>query len=288
MKIQIKRTVENCFRGCLQRIRSIRFLGAGLLLLALICATMSGIDQLMIDKQEWITTWMAPHLVDNLSFITFLGFIVCYVYSDVPFMNRTELYKILREGRKMWAIEKLGAICLQSFLIVVLVYVMSVLVFIPRVQLSADWGKIIWTMAYSNNIYDYNIYGRSSAVIVNKYEPWQAMLICFFMMWLEITLVGVFMFTISLYLNRIVAIAIVGFMMVLQLITGSIAANAAIAYVLPLYWCRLSIYGERTFLDIYYPSFAYCLIASILGLVICVTAAMLRIRKKEFIWNNEE
>lgn len=286
MKIQIKRAVENCFRGCLQRVCSIRFLGAGLLLLALVCATMSGIDRLMIDKQEWITPWMAPHLVDNLSFITFLGFIVCYVYSDVPFMNRTELYKILREGRKMWAIEKMGAISLQSFFIVVLVYVMSVLVFLPRVQLSTDWGKIIQTMAYSN--YDYNIYGRSSAVIVNKYEPWQAMLLCFFMMWLEITLVGIFMFTISLYLNRIVAIATVGLMMVLQLITGGSAANGMIAYVLPLYWCRLSIYGERTFLDIYYPPFIYCLIFSILGLVICVIAAMLRIRKKEFIWNNEE
>lgn len=286
MKIQIKKAVENCFRGCLQRVCGIRFLGAGLLLLALVCATMSGIDRLMIDKQEWITPWMAPHLVDNLSFITFLGFIVCYVYSDVPFMNRTELYKILREGRKMWAIEKMGAISLQSFFIVVLVYVMSVLVFLPRVQLSTDWGKIIQTMAYSN--YDYNIYGRSSAVIVNKYEPWQAMLLCFFMMWLEITLVGVFMFTISLYLNRIVAIATVGLMMVLQLITGGIAANGMIAYVLPLYWCRLSIYGERTFLDIYYPPFIYCLIVSIFGLVICVIAAMLRIRKKEFIWNNEE
>ena len=58
-------------------------------MIALICAVASGIDRLMADTGERITPWMAPHFFDNVYFVTFYGFIVCYMYSDVPFMLAT-------------------------------------------------------------------------------------------------------------------------------------------------------------------------------------------------------
>ena len=265
-----------------------RFIGTVILMIALVAATATGIDRLMIDTQEWITPWMAPNIIDNAHFVMTYGFAMCYMYSDVPFMQKTELYKIVRKGKKRWCAEKILAISLQGLIMAILTIGMTILIFLPRVQFDWDWGKVIYTLAYSNSIYKYNIVAKGSQAIIDKYQPIQAMLICFIMLWLEITLLGIFMFTLSLYINRTLAVAVSIAIIAMQMTVYLAPLMRVLVFVLPFYWCRMSIYGQQAFLDIYYPSFAYCLIASILGLVICVTAAMLRIRKKEFIWNNEE
>lgn len=282
------RLLNGCWIEFLQRVKSIRFLSAIVLVVALVAATTVGIDQLMLDKQEWITPWLFPNVTDNVFFITLYGFIVCYTYSDVPFMQRTELYKILRKGKKRWCVEKLIAIALQALFMTILAMGMTILIFLPRVQLDWDWGKVIYTLAYSDVVFEYNIVAKGSAAIIIKYEPIQAMLISFLLLWLETTLMGVFMFGLSLYTNRTLAVTIAIAMISMQFAVYLGPLIRVLVYVMPFYWCRMSIHGEQAFLDIYYPPLPYCLIVSVICLILCITASMLRIRRKEFIWNNEE
>lgn len=67
MQVQsMYKLIENCFREYGKKIKSVRFLSAVALMVALICAIATGIDRLILDKQEQITPWMAPHFFDNV------------------------------------------------------------------------------------------------------------------------------------------------------------------------------------------------------------------------------
>ena len=283
-----KRMIRNCFQEYKMKITSVRFLSAVVLMVALICAVASGIDRLMADTGERITPWMAPHFVDNVYFVTFYGFIVGYMYSDVPFMNRRELYKILREGRLSWCIEKIVSIILQAFTLVVLTIAASILVFVPMIKFDWEWGKIIYTMAFSDNIYEYALFSNLSNVILIKYTPIQAMLLCFFMVWLVSSLIGLLMFAISLYMNRIFAVSSAAILTGLNLSNVKFIVAEWLPYVIPFYWCRISIYEEPVFLDRYFPSVKFYMVLSSIIFLMLIIIILLRSKRIEYVWSKEE
>lgn len=283
-----KRMIRNCFQEYRMKITSVRFLSAVVLMIALICAVASGIDRLMADTGERITPWMAPHFFDNVYFVTFYGFIVCYMYSDVPFMNRKELYKILREGRLSWCIEKIVSIIMQAFTLAVLTILASIFVFVPMIKFDWEWGKIIYTMVFSGNIYEYALFGELSQVILIKYTPVQAMLLCFFMVWLVSSLIGLLMFAVSLYANRILAVSSAAILTGLNLSNAKFIVAEWLPYVIPFYWCRISIYEEQVFLERYFPSVKFYMVLSSIIILVLMTVILLRSKRIEYVWNKEE
>lgn len=287
MKEKFRKIIICSIQEYVRKICSARFLGVAVLVVALVCSMVVGIDQLMMDTNEWITPWMAPHFFSNIYFITFYGFIVCYMYSDVPFFNRAELYKILREGRRVWCVEKMISIVLQAFTLVSFTMLVSVLAFVPKLKFEWDWGRIIYTMAFSGNMYEYDLTG-TFPVIITKYTPVQAMLLCFFMVGLVSSMMGLLMFAVSLYGNRILAVSVAAVLTGLNLSGVKFITAAWLTYVLPFYWCRINIYEQQICPGRYGRSLSfYATLCSIL-IVVLVLAILLRSRRIEYVWNKEE
>lgn len=279
----------NGWHEYLKKICSVRFVSAVVLMAALVCAIASGIDRLMLDTKEWITPWMAPHFFDNKYFVTFYGFIVCYMFSDVPFMNCSELYFVMRKGRRTWCMEKIFAIILQAFSFSALTILASVLVFVPMLHLESGWGRIVHTLAYSGNLDEYNIIGNSSPVILSKYTPFKAMLVCFVLVGLVSGMMGLLMFAISLYGSRIAAVSVAVILTGMNLSEGMFITFSWLPYVTPFNWCRMGLHGEPVFLDIqYYPSVQFCLFLCGVIIVFSILCIMLKARRMEFVWNREE
>lgn len=283
-----KRILKSCFQEYTRKISSVRFLGAMLLVVALVCSVALGIDQLMLDTKEWITPWMAPHFFSNNYFVTFYGFIVCYMYSDIPFMNRFELYKIVREGRMVWCVEKIVSIVLQAFTMVAFTMMVSVLVFVPWIKFEWGWGRIIHTMAFSGNMYEYDLSGGAYPEIVTKYTPIQAMFLCFFMVGMISSLMGLLMFAVSLYFNRLLAVSVAAISIGLNLSGTKFITAAWLPYVIPFYWCRISIYEQEIGVGRYYPSFRFYVMLGSIIIGVLVIAVLLRSRRIEYVWNKEE
>ncbi len=275
------------WREYIKKIVSMRFFATIVLVIALVCAMSAGYDRFMIEKQEWITPWMAPHFFQYFLFAAFYGFVVCYMYSDVPFMNRGELYGVLRKGRRIWCAEKIFAIIMQAFTLTIVTFIASAVVFIPRLQIETGWGKVINTLAYSSSRFDYDII-TPSAFIIEKYSPLQAMLICFVIVWLVSSVIGLLMFCISLYWNRVAAIAIA------VIDAGFTMSQSAwlplywLPYVALFNWCRIGTAGEAIGNGHFYPS-TYVCIGICCVLFICgVIAIMIRAKRIEFNWNKED
>lgn len=271
-----------------KKVVSARMGSVFFLVIALVCALATGIDAFMVDKQEWITPWMAPHFFNNKFFVTFYGFIVCYMYSEVPFMNRSEMNFLLRKGRIVWCMEKVFAIIIQASVLALFTFIMSVLIFIPHIQFDMKWGKVIHTLAFSNNMWNYNIIGNASPVIIGKYEPLEAMFVCFIIVWMVTSLMGVLMFVLSLYGNRLTAVAVTVVMTGLTLAEGNFITTTWLPYLTPFNWCRLGLHGQPIFLDYFYPPLKVYLCLVFGGLFVLVLAVIWKSRHIEYVWNKEE
>ncbi len=289
MSEKMGRVHWNGWQEFVKKICSIRFVGAVILMAALVCAIATGIDRVMLDCQEWITPWMAPHFFDNKYFATFYGFIVCYMFSDVPFMNRSELCFALRKGRCIWCIEKIFAVIMQAFTLTVLTFAATVLVFVPRICLETDWGDLINTMAHSDDIWKYNLIGNPSPVILEKYTPLQAMILCFLLVWIVSATIGLLMFVLSLYGSRIAAVSAAVVLTGMNLSEAKFITSSWLPYVTPFNWCRMGLHDEPVFLDVHdYPSLWFCIGLCGIMIIFIVFGIILKSRHMEFVWNKEE
>ena len=285
----IRQVCSGIWRSYQKRMESSRFWVSVVMLVVLDFCMVTGMDTLMQKIGYKITPFMAPHFFATIIYVTYFAFIICYMYSDVPFMSRSELYWVLREGRLCWCAGKAGAIILQGITMTVIAMLLTVVVYLPNVTYENDWGKSTDTLSYSTDTaIKYNIFNGATPWIVEKYTPWQAVGLCFLLVSLVVCLVGLLMFAISLYAGRTPAV-ITGLLLAnLQLAVEYFPEAMGLYYASPWSWIMLGTHGEISELTYRYPSLEYCLSASVMLLTVTVILIGVRVRRLEFNWYKEE
>ena len=285
--IEIGSIIKCSFSDTVKRIKSFRFVTAILMVLTLTLAVTSGIDRLIADVKIPMTVWIVPHIFDNVTFAAFYGIILCYLLSEIPFFNSSELFVIARMGRKRWFISKMLSIVFTTFTFTVVSFFVCFISFFPNITVTSDWGKLIKTMTYGTNLYSYNIICRPSAIIINDFTPQKAMLLGFLMVWLISVMMGFIMFTISIFVNRITAIVIAAISALIGLSQGLFFTVQFLPYISLITWFRVSIYGNKIFLEWYYPPLSTVVKLAFLICVVCLAASAIKIKHTEFEWIDE-
>lgn len=277
------------WQGYLQRLVGIRFGLSVLLLLVLDLGAAAGMDQYLVDYQLRITPWMMPHFFSINLYTAFYGFIICYMFSDLPFMNRTEMYGVLRLGRIRWFWDKIVVIVLECLTVTLIAAVLSIIVYIPYLEFDTDWGTAIYTMAYSSMslLTDYNIFCFPTGWIIDRYTPIHAMLLAMLMLFLVTTAIVLLMFAISTWFGRMPAL-IFGLLLANMQLSADHSPDLMFLYYLsPYTWMMIGRYDKASFVG-YYPTLRYCLIAVSVLIVIELIMIAIRSRTIEFQWNKEE
>lgn len=279
--------LQRAWTDSIKRIKSFRYVSAILMVLGLVLAVTSGIDRLINDVGENVTVWIVPHIFDNVYFSAFYGIIICYLLSEIPYFNSNELFYIVRMGRGRWFLSKAVSILITMFIFTVTSFAICIFAFFPKNSFAVEWGKVIKTMAYSTNLYSYNLLCQASGVIITKYEPVMAMIMCFFMVWMVSTMIGYMMFAISIYWNRIISIVGTLVIALLGLSEGLFFTIKVLPYFSVFTWYRMSLYGEPVFLDWYYPEFSKYIIMTLGMMFLFFLLSFIKIRHIEFDWINE-
>ena len=102
----VQKIIKTAAYDSIKKMRSFRFISAVMMVVGLVLAVTSGMDQLIGDVNEKVSIWIVPHIFSNTFFAAFYGIIICYLLSDIPYFNANELYYISRMGRKKWFMEK--------------------------------------------------------------------------------------------------------------------------------------------------------------------------------------
>ena len=155
---------------------------------------------------------------------------------------------------------------------------------------SNEWGKLLRIAATTNALSQY----QSSVVIYSdifsEYTPLELMVLEILVCTLICTFVGVLMFFLSLYMNKIIAVA--GGLALAIALFPVLNMHPLIRYKLakfiPTVWAELARIATVDHTYYWLPSLIYMVLFLLVGIAIMTGFIMYKIRHVEFNWDNED
>lgn len=224
-----------------------------------------------------ITPWLFPHLTQlpYIQNIITLGIVL--IFCDAPFIKENSPYIILRVGRKNWLYAQMLYVLIASFIYCLSVYIISVLLLFPYLEINGGWGKIIGTLAQTNASNQIGTISIEYQLLLD-YKPWQAVLVSGVMCWLIVSFIGLLMMCINLFGKNnwgpIVGSGI-SFTSYLARIFSDMYAGY---YFSPPTWMGLLSFGKTN--NSPYPTLIYAIVFLIIGICVSAICSYLKFRKK--------
>lgn len=243
------------------------------------------------DVGYQINVTMLPFFLYDIGYsCTFLAIII-YYFSDVPFLKYSEIYCIIREGKTRWVRKQLIHIVVMSFVFMAMVIITSIIPFLLNGDFSNEWNEVSTTLSVTDKWLEYNTV-TCSYNILQAYTPWESMIVIFLYVSLLVCFMGIFLFTVSLCINRLTAIC-TGMFFEIMIITefNTRMLDMYLIYVSPFSWLNLDIFG-RKFNGIEYPNgtptMEWCIMVLFIAIVVMVVVDMIRIHHMNFNFSYED
>lgn len=180
-----------------------------------------------------------------------------YLYARVPFMERWQMYQIIRLGRPKWIGVQIFKIFAASFLYTAAVLASGVLVMMPHLEWKADWGKLYHTLALTNLQDEIDLGFFISYKLINDYEPAKLMLISALVFFLIVSFIGLIMFLGSLCFSRAVSVITATSLAVAEIACENAGRRMQriMVNIIPTEWMKISKAGTKNIMGIVSPDF---------------------------------
>lgn len=233
------------------------------------------------------TPWILPFIGQNVYCLFVYGISVVYFYSNIPFMQKHEMYVLMRQGRKRWIFTKILRTCLSAIMLSIIEFALSVLILLPRIELDAKWGKLYNSLAMTSAGTDYGVKIFFPYEIINENSAIRTLLIFWTVLFVVTGLIGMIMFVLSIYINRTAAVVSGTFFSVLPVVFANLYLHKEwIGFISPLSWLDLLLlYGKMCKK---HPSFLQIIIVTVILIPILSIASLKGMQLKDLSWTNEE
>ena len=272
------------------KLLSSRFRSLCLIYAGFVWVNMSSIRDFIEATNCPVSIYIYPIMLIHIKFRTIISFCCVYLFSDVPFLQYSKMYSLIRMGRLRWALAQILSICETAFLFCLYMCIVPVVLCIPNVEFTGEWGKIIHTLSLTNmsQVYAINIYVPYEVLV--RLKPMEAMFLAVGLSTLLISFFGVFMFAVSLVFKRNIAIVAASVVIVWSVavynmypIPKKIFSNYA-----PVLWLDISQIGQLFYGMKRFPDLRYILLSFLLMISVSALAAMWAIRSRDLEWVNED
>lgn len=268
-----------------QKFSSYRFFTFALLMSFILWVYISPIREFCIEMNYHVSPWTLFIVSTDSYFQVIFIFLIIYYFSDIPFMNCSEMYSTIRTGRIKWALGKIISIIIVSFSILLLIFFISLIPLIGQLQFENDWGKIIYTLCTVNVSLDTMLPFKYD--IVSIYTPLQAFFTLFTICGLLISFMGLLMYCISILFSRMCAICCIFLITVFGIVANNIMPlHHSILYISPISWIdlnNLALDSGHTL-----PTFTYVVTVLISSIIILSIIILVRVKTINFEWNKED
>lgn len=251
---------------------------------------LQGYKEFIGTVQYPITPWFVVFLFSELHFVIIRMTFIIYYFSDVPFMQRWQMYVLVRAGNVKWVISQMISILYGAIFISVVSIFEGLLILMPNIELSFDWGKTLRTIAVTNVPTEFGMRVKSNHIIISQFSPVGALLITLVINILAISLIGILMFAISLWTVRILSIVVASILVALPAFIQSLHVQKQMIgnYLSPISWLAIDQYGVESLGYTTMPQIEYILFAYIMLISFLVICIFIKARKIEFCWNKEK
>lgn len=120
--------------------------------------------------------------------------VIVVLMSDAPYLDSGQRYTGIRCGERRWAAGKIFYIFLLSVFYQLVMLAGSLVVVLPVLGLSTDWGDLLEMLAYGQDV---SLTQNPAGYIVSHYQPLQAMVLTFVLAVLVSFVTGMFVFFVN-------------------------------------------------------------------------------------------
>ncbi len=234
--------------------------------------------------------WAFPFILSNIFYLLLFMIGIIYCFSDVPFMQYKNMYQVIRTGRRRWAACQVSAILAQSFLIMAANVFFSMVLLSGSCELTLDWGKLYHTLALTGSPEEYRFLFAFSYETMQMLSPLKLTALTVIIGTLGIGFIGLFMFAVSIYINRSVAVTAAFVMVLMIYLVENIhpLLREKMAMFVPVNWMRVTQIGVKLHDSFIQPPVLYMLMVLAAGIAVCAVLILIKIKKMEFQWYKEE
>lgn len=213
-----------------------------------------------------------------------------YMYAAVPFMERWQMYQFIRLGRQKWIGVQIFKIFAASMLYTLTVLASGVLIMIPHLEWTTDWGKLYHTLALTNLQYEANLEFDVSYNLIGRYEPVWLMLISALVFFMIISLMGLIMFLVAMRFSRMAALITTTSLAVAQIITENAGRRLQriMVNIIPTEWIKISKAGTENIFGTRSPDFGDIILRLIIMILILTALICLSGSRVPYDWYGEE
>lgn len=213
---------------------------------------MSPIRDVSVKMNYPATPWGILFAFSGLYFnLVFIAGAI-YLYARVPFMERWQMYQVIRLGRQKWIGIQIFKIFAASFLYTAAVLASGVLIMMPHLEWKADWGKLYHTLALTNVQDEIDLSFFVSYKLINEYEPVELMLVSALVFFLVVSFIGLIMFLISLCLSRAASVITATSLAIAEIAVENAGRRMQriMVHIIPTEWIKISKAGTRNIMGV--------------------------------------
>ena len=182
---------------------------------------------------------------------------------------------------------KVLRIWLTALLLPCLEFLASLLVIVPRLDLTAGWGKVLHSLAVTDAASEYGVKIQIDYRMMSGFSPGRAMLEIMGLMILVTAFIGMWMLLTSLRFGKLTAVMSATAFAVLPVAPANVHLELpVIVFASPLSWLnRMLLEGAY---HVSNPSFGMAVAILLAYAAVSAVGAVLAIRRAEFQWTKED
>lgn len=250
----------------------------------------------LLQEQNQPITWcIFPFFMASVRFVALYFAGIVYANSDVPFMQHSNMYQVIRTGRRRWALGQISGIFLRSLALSACSALLSALPFFGRLEPTNRWGRVAYTMAsegeasaafLSETIAEFTFHYDALA----SFSPAELMALTLVMCTLIGTFLGLLMFLLSLYAGKAVAVGVtLAYVLLVYLVQNTRPElRRAVSYFIPPCWAEIALYRTLDYGYYRLPPMGYMFGFLLISIAVMSLLICLRVRHVEFNWENED
>ena len=227
-----------------------------------------------MQQELSVSNWYFPLLWadDNGMIVLFLYFDIILMFCNAPFVDRQQIFVLLRSGKKNWFLGQLLYIVSAAVIYFLYIFVLTIVEFIPYVGFSFRWESVFESLAN----FDYrsvDMHASSMPTeLIHNFTPLKAFALSFLVNVLITVLLGELIFLVNLFKNRGYGTGAALAVVLFSWLVGDAVFGSRLNYFSPISWSDITIiFQENTGVPL-----AYILSVLIFGDILLAILIMYR------------
>ncbi|MBO5303507.1 MAG: hypothetical protein J6A92_05600 [Lachnospiraceae bacterium] len=220
-------------RSRIWNVRGISFLVLLVYIINMYMLTLYDAMELLGGK---VNVSLFPFLLNDSYFHKLFLLLVLLFYADAPFMEKNQMYSVLRIGKQRWNKRNITYIFISSFLLVLCAEVLTMIHVLPIGEFSNTWNKVSRTIALTD--IGNSIYFGLDYTVMKQFSPIELFVYGFLSTQAVVMFFGMLMYTVSLCGGRIWAYTVSAAVLFIPQITFLMMFHSDISYFSPAEWMR--------------------------------------------------